>query len=145
MKWTPSFQWFDGVVIDLAFALPVAIWRHQDRTIGGEIESDAAYPAAYTVRDDYLLALPLRFFESEWPLVRALIEFGQTAGVIRWYPSIEDDATYFDVYLDAPALGTDISPIPDAIYPRALVLQIVIRRVDGAAFPLEYFGEATGS
>lgn len=144
MRWEPAFQWTDGVEVDVALTLPVGIWRHQDRSIGGEIESDAAFPAAYKIRDDYLLGLPLRFFESEWSLVRSLVEFGQTGGVIRWFPTMDDDA-FFDVYLDAPEIGNDITPAPDPVYPRVLHLAIAIRRVDGLAFPLEYFGEAIGS
>lgn len=142
MNWTPAFVYTDGDEVDVSLALPIGLWRHRDRSIGGEIESDAAYPAAYTVTTDYLLVLPLRFFEAEWPTVRALIEFGQTGGVIRWYPAAEDEETFFDVYLEDPAIGTDFQAIPDPAYPRALALPITVRRVDGEAFPLDYFPEA---
>jgi hypothetical protein len=138
MKWEPSFRYTDEEEVDVALSLPVGLWNHQDKTIGGEAESDGAFPASFVVRRDYVLAIPLRLFESEWPVVRALVEFGQTGGVIRWFPSI-DEETYFDVYLESPALGDDFRPIPDATYPRALLLSIAVRRVDGEAFPLEYF------
>lgn len=134
----PTFQYPD---VDLALMLPVALWAHQLKHVGGDIESDAAFPAGYIVRTDYRLALPLRFYESEWPEVRALIEYGQTGAPITWFPDLESEES-FDVYLDAPAIGEDFVAEPDAQYPRALGLTIIIRRVDGEPWDLVYFEEA---
>lgn len=138
MRRVPTFEYGD---VDLALMLPVALWNHQLRHTGGDIESDAAFPAAYIVRTDYQLAIPLRFYESEWPEVRALVEFGQTGAVIKWFPDLESEDS-FDVYLDAPAIGEEITPTPDGTYPRALFLTIVLRRVDGEPWDLGYFMEA---
>lgn len=134
----PTFQ-YPGV--DLALMLPVALWNHQLKHTGGDIESDAAFPAAYIVRTDYRLAIPLRYYESEWPEVRALLEYAQTGAVITWFPDLESEDS-FDVYIDSPAIGEDIISTPDGNYPRALSLTIVIRRVDGLPWDLGYFEEA---
>lgn len=137
----PTFTYDDGAPVDLALMLPVGLWRHRLKATGGEAESDAAFPASYVVRRDYQLAIPLRFYESEWPAVRALLEFGQSGGVLTWFPDLESEDS-FDVYLDSPAVGEEINPDPDAAYPRALVLTIVLRRVDGVEWDLGYFEEA---
>lgn len=134
----PTFQYPD---VDLALMLPVALWRHRLASVGGDIESDAAFPASYIVRRDHQLALPLRFYESEWPEVRGLIEYAQTGGVVTWFPDLESEDS-FDVYFDSPAIGEDIIPAPDDSYPRALSLTIVVRRVDGLPWDLGYFMEA---
>lgn len=134
----PTFE-YPGV--DLALMLPVALWVHQLKATGGDIESDAAFPASYVVRRDYQLSIPLRFYESEWPEVRALIEYGQTGGAFTWFPDLESEDS-FDVYLDAPGIEADIVATPDATYPRALILTIVLRRVDGEPWDLGYFAEA---
>ncbi len=134
----PTFQYPD---VDLALMLPVALWTHRLKATGGDIESDAAFPASYVVRRDYQLAIPLRFYESEWPEVRALLEYGQTGGVVTWFPDLESEDS-FDVYIDSPSIADDIVPSVDAGYPRALDLTIVVRRVDGLPWDLGYFMEA---
>lgn len=134
----PTFQ-YPGV--DIALMLPVRLWTHALKATGGDIESDAAFPASYVVRRDHQLVLPLRFYESEWPEVRALIEYGQTGAPITWFPDLESEDS-FDVYFDSPSIEEDIIAVPDATYPRALGLSIVIRRVDGEPWDLGYFAEA---
>lgn len=138
MRWTPRFEY---AAVNLLLTLPVALWSHQLKQIGGETESDAAFPASFIVRRDYQLAIPIRFHEDEWPAVRALVEYGQTGGVITWTPDTDSEDS-FDVYLDGPAIGEDIAPTVDAAYPRAMLLGIVVRRVDGEPWDLEYFAEA---
>lgn len=137
----PTFEYDDGGTIELALMLPVGLWNHRLKQIGGDIESDAAFPASYVVRRDHQLAIPLRFYEAEWPEVRAMIEFGQMGGVIKWFPDLESEDS-FDVYLDAPSVADSIDPQPDGSYPRVLGLTIVVRRVDGEPWDLGYFMEA---
>lgn len=137
----PTFAYNDGEAVDLALMLPVGLWNHRLKQTGGDIESDAAFPASFIVRRDYQLAIPLRFYESEWPEVRALIEYAQTGGVFTWFPDLESEDS-FDVYFDAPKIGEDIDPQTDGSYPRAMSLTIVVRRVDGEPWDLGYFMEA---
>lgn len=143
IQWTPRLFWNDGEVNDETLELPVGLWRHSFPAIGGDIESDAGHPASYVVRRDYLLAVPFRFFEEEWPLIRALVAHGQQEGVIVWYPHAEDLSTFFNVYLENPQLGEDVRPTPDAEYPAVLNLTLTFRRVDGGNWDtLQYFEEA---
>lgn len=141
MRWVPTFQYTDEDPVDVAFMLPIGLWRHTLKQTGGDIESDAAFPAAYIVRRDYQLSIPLRFYEGEWSTVRAMIEFGQLGGIIKWFPDLDSEES-FEVYLDDPSLGDDIVPQVDDSYPRALTIALVIRRVDGLPWDLEYFAEA---
>lgn len=143
IRWTPRFVFNDGEAHDVTLLLPVGLWRHTVPTVGGDIESDAGHPASYVVSRTYALTMALRFYESEWPAVRALLEFGQLGGPVTWYPDADEPASVFDVYLDGPEVGTEIAPEPDETYPRALSLTIVLSQVDGTPFDaLEYFSEA---
>lgn len=113
---------------DFTLELPVAPWDFEENTIGGSAESGAKVITAFTVRRDLTLIIPLRFYESEWPLVRALIEFGVTGQPIDWYPDYTDTLTVYEVYLDNPAAGDDFEGTPDGVYPRALSLAIAVTR-----------------
>lgn len=141
MRWVPTFAYNDGAAVDVAFLLPIGQWLHRMPVVGGDIESDAAFPAAFVVRRDYQLAIPIRIYEEEWAAFRALVEYGQTGGVITWFPDLDSEDS-IDVYLDSPKLGEELSPEPDGNYPRALNQTIVIRRVDGLPWDMEYFGES---
>lgn len=128
LRWRPRFV-FDTE--DFTLELPVAPWDFEENTIGGSAESGAKVIAAFTVRRDLALILPLRFYESEWPLVRALIEYGITGQPITWYPA-GAEGTNFEVYLDNPSAGDSYEGTPDGTYPRALSLGIAVsRRGDG--------------
>lgn len=143
IQWTPRLFWDDGEVNDETLELPVGLWRHSFPAIGGDIESDAGFPASFVVRRDYCVEVPFRFFEEEWPTMRALVAHGQAEGVIVWYPHADDLTTFYNVYLESPALGEDVRPLPDGEYPAALSLVLTFRRVDGGNFDdLLYFEAA---
>lgn len=142
IRWTPRFLWDDDLVNDETLELPVGQWRHQPKAIGGDIESDAGYPASFVVRRDHCLYVPVRFFEDEWPTLRRLIAHGQGGGVIYWYPDV-DEVTSYEVYLEAPALGDPVEPLPDGEYPAALSLVLTFRKASGGNWDdLLYFDEA---
>lgn len=143
IRWRPRFVWDDGTENDEQLALPVGLWDYSFPTVGGEIESDAGFPASYIVRRDRHLAVPVRFYEAEWPIVRALIEYAQQSEApFLWYPDGEEGES-FEVYLEAPALGDDVRPEPDGDYPAVLFLTLVLAKVDGSSWDgLEYFSEA---
>lgn len=143
IQWTPRLFWDDGIVNDETLELPVGQWRHEPKATGGDIESDAGYPASYVVRRDHCLVIPFRFFEREWPKMRRLVAHGQNGGVIVWYPHADDLTQLYNVYLESPALGDAVEPLPDGEYPEALSLVLVFRKVNGANWDeLEYFEEA---
>lgn len=143
IQWTPRFFWDDGIINDETLALPVGRWHHQPKAIGGDIESDAGFPASFVVRRDHCLYVPVRFFEDEWPTLRRMIEHGQAEGQIAWYPDAADLSKVYTVYLESPALGDPVEPVIDGEYPAALSLILVFRRVNGGTFDdLLYFDEA---
>lgn len=138
MRWTPRF---DYAAVQLELELPQGLWQHRvPVAAGGDIESTAGFPASYIVRRAHILAVPLRFYESEWPDVRALLEYGQTGLPFTWFPD-QLELESFEVYLEGPEVGKAIEPRPDARYPRALSLTIELRRTDDAPWDLEYFSE----
>lgn len=143
IRWTPRFLWVDeNGPNDETLSLPVGLWRHSFPVIGGDIESDAGHPASYIVRREYCLAVPVRYFEEEWPILRAIIAAGQSGEPIVWIPDVEEGTSY-EVYLEAPAIGDDVTPVIDGEYPAALALTLTLRRVNDATWDaLQYFEEA---
>lgn len=128
LPWLPRFVY---AATDTTLSLPVRPWDFLENVVGGEAEAASNVRAAFVVRRDQQLALPLRFFEEEWPLVRALIEYGQTGLPIEWFPDASDTAVSFDIYLDAPEVGDQFTAEPDGEYPQALYLTLVVRQADG--------------
>lgn len=142
-RWVPRFVWTEGAeTIDESLLLPVGLWRHAGPpVVGGDIESDAGQPASFVVRRTRTLSIPIRFYESEWPTVRRLVQFAQGDVSFAWHPD-PDDVRVYDLYLESPAVGEDIAPEPDGVYPRAMSITITVRQVDDSAFDgLEYFTE----
>lgn len=144
IRWTPRFLWTDDDgAHDETLELPVGLWRHSFPVVGGDIESDAGVPASYVVRREYCLAVPVRYLEEEWPIIRALIAHGQNEGQILWIPDAEIPGTSYNVYLESPAIGDDVRPVIDAEFPAALSVILTFRKVNGATFDTsQYFEEA---
>lgn len=133
---TPRFVWPDN---DETLTLPVGMWDYTFPTVGGEVESDSGFPASYMVKLYRCLAVPLRFYEEEWPTIRALIEHGQLGESFTWYVGADDEEGV-EVYLEAPALGDDVTPNPDPDFPAVLFFTLVLRRADGEPWDdLPYF------
>ncbi len=114
-------------VTDWSTKLPVRAWGRVTPTVGGHRISAAGTPASYIVRRDHILLVPLRFFETEWIDVHALIAWGQSGELLTWYPDALDVATFFSVYLHSPAAGEDIKPSRDGQYPGMLEITIGLR------------------
>lgn len=125
--------------VDWAASLPVRAWDRRTSTIGGQRVSAAGTPASYIVRRDQVLLLPLRFYETEWADVSALIEWGQSGETILWYPDANEAGTSFIVYLDNPAAGEDIVPTRAADYPRVLELTLALRSTSSDPWTLDYY------
>lgn len=147
LRWRPTFTYgTEGLETSLELSLPVGLWRHGVLTRGGRRLTGTGVPgAARTGRRDTLV-LPLRFLESEWPEVAAWLVWAQTKAPFTWL--LDTEATgagqleSADVWLDAPQVGEVVAPQPDPGYPRVLLLEVVLRRVDGGAWDLEYFPAA---
>src|SRR5687767_10130872 len=91
-----------GVASEWEATISSPSWLPGDRSEGGSDISSAGIPAAYIVRRDDLAFVRLWFHESEWVAVKALVNHGQTAEILTWFPDA-DEPTSFEVYLDEPA------------------------------------------
>lgn len=125
---------------DWETSLPVMPWDRVTSTVGGHRKSASGVPAAYVVRRDHVLRLTLRFRESEWEEIHRMIRWGQGGETITWYPDALVPGESFNVYLESPLAGEDISPSRSSSYPRVLELAIGLRRADGSAWGIDYFG-----
>jgi len=124
---------------DWSSRLPVRAWERVTPTIGGHRISAAGTPASYIVRRDHILLVPLRFFETEWADVQALIAWGQSGELLTWYPDALDAGTSFSVYMHSPAAGEDITPSRDGTYPGLLDITIGLRSLADTPWTLDYF------
>jgi hypothetical protein len=142
MRWRPRFTYTnaDSEAVDLTLAFPVTLWQYVEDAIGGTAVAGSGLRAGYVVRRDYGLSLTLRFLELEWPAVEALIEAWQGGASVLWYPDTNESEAV-SVRLESPAVGDEFEATPDADYPRALTLPIVMRRADGAGWDRDYFLE----
>jgi hypothetical protein len=91
------------------------------------------------VRRDYNLRVDLRLYETELPSLYALIEWGQLSESLLWLPDANDSATRFLVYLEAPLAGEEWEAARDATFGRVFAVPVVLRRVDGFAFGLDFY------
>jgi hypothetical protein len=141
LDWVPTFV-CDGVT--LAFSYPVTRWIPGARTIGSSQRTATGVPGVTTLQRRYTLALSLRFVESEWPLVRQLIEFGQTGESFTWFPggnaswmTDNDLPSSYDVTLGTPKVATAIKPNRDGSLIYLLTLPITLEMDE--PFTLIYF------
>ena len=130
-----------GEEVDLEMMLPVRPWDRSTPTVGGSRISAAGIPGAYIVRRDHRLVLPLRFLETAWAGIHALIAWGQAGESFTWYPDALEAGTSFLVWLDSPAPGEDIAPSRSSDYPKMLELTITIRNaVADQPWELDFYG-----
>lgn len=130
-----------GSETDVTLDLPSRPWGRRAPTVGGSRTSSAGIPASFVVRRDEVVVLPLRFRESEWADVRAILEWGQLAESMTWYPDALEPLTSFEVYLETPRPGEDVAPTRLAEYQKVLELTIELRLVSGETFLPEFFAD----
>lgn len=141
LAWRPRFV-VNG--LDYSFSFPMRPPDFPVGGVGGSDTSAAGFPASYGVRDDYLLDVRLRFFESERADVEALIlEMQKHFTTIAFYPD-QDVGTSQACYLEAPARGSRWQPVRDVSYPKAFELTITLRSIVGA-WSIEYFEDVLES
>jgi hypothetical protein len=115
-----------GSETTLELTISQAAWLPADSTVGGSRTSAAGIPASYVVRRDRLLDVTLRLWESEWGALLNLIEWGQGAEAFLFYPDAEE-ATSWQVYLEAPEAGSRFAPSRDGTYPRIFTAALTLR------------------
>jgi hypothetical protein len=130
-------------VVDWSTTLPTRAWDRRRPTVGGSRTAAGGVPAAYVVREDHVLAVTLRVFESEWSDLIGMIQWGQFAESFVWYPdaSLSVIATSFSVWLENPMAGSDVVPVRSSEYPRVLEQTIELRSVSALPWTLEYYAE----
>jgi len=140
MRWLGLFTW-DNDLQSLVLPYPPLMWREERATVGGRARSTGGILAGYAVRVDHRLHLPLRITAVEWPQLQAMLAWGEIGGTLVWIPDAAEPWQSFTVTLDEPGAGGSAMPEPDPSYPKVRQLSLVLRRVDGAAFNLDYFSE----
>ena len=139
MKHRPKFVYgLTGSETTLELTLSQGLWTPADVTIGGSRTSAAGVPASYIVRRDAVLDVTLRFWEAEWADILNLIAWGQQAESFLFFPDA-DEATNWEVYLEAPLAGARFAPVRDA-FTRVFTLPLTLRGA-GITVPWQpYFG-----
>lgn len=113
---------------ELILALPRTPIDYASVVVGGDIESDSGRRTAFVVRRDELWTCALRFYEHEWPDVQAFLDFAQTGAPFTWYPDLFDTETFFDVQLEAPAVGGTYKVVTLPEYPIVQLVTITVVR-----------------
>jgi hypothetical protein len=145
MQWIPRFIY--GAT-EVTLSLPMTLWRHGGHSTGGRERTAGGRDAAWLVDRARRLAVGLRFDATEWPAVRAFLEYAQTGASVTFDPDSAGLTPQLEpllVQLEAPTIEDGLQPTPDSNYPRVLALAIVLRRSDGLGWPLAYFEEEVPS
>ena len=127
-----------GDLTDWTTSIPARPWARTTRTIGGSRTAAGGVPASHVVRRDYLLAVTLRLEELETMDLAGLIAWGQASEYFLWYPDANEEEAY-PVYLEHPVAGEDLEEERNAEFPSVVEVTIVLRRVLGVPWPLDYF------
>jgi len=128
-----------GDITDWTTSLPARPWARIIRSVGGSRTAAGGVPASHVVRRDYLLAVTLRLTELETVDLAWLIAWGQSSEYFLWYPDADDETESYAVYLEHPVAGEDLEEQRSAEFPSVIEATIVLRRILGAPWPLDYF------
>lgn len=129
LQWLPRFTF--GPADDLEVfepALPVALWQHSVPTVGITRKTATGLPGVTFRQRQQLIVVPVRYYETEWPAMRRLIEWGQTKAPFLWLPD-RDGSSELTVILSAPRVADAITPEPDGEYLRVSVLRLTFRQL----------------
>lgn len=132
---------YGAPAVTLDLLLPQRYWTPRLAGIGGRDIAASGTPAAYRVRRDYLTAVTLRAYESEWAALRTWIEWAQMQASFDWHPDQADLASVYSVYLHDPAEGVEWAPVRDAEFPSVWELPITLRSANGTPFDLAWHVE----
>lgn len=122
----------------LTFALPARDWTPGTVGIGGGLEFSAAgVPSSWVTRRERTLTIIQRLLETEWPAVRAWLEYAQGGGTFVWYPDAVG-ATWHTCYLVSPGPEEEVRPLRTEHF-GAMELTFTIRRTDGAPIDEKFF------
>lgn len=130
-QWLSRFTF--GPADDLEVWLPrlaVGLWQNAVPTVGVSRRTATGLPGATLSQRQQQLVVPVRFYEDEAPVVRRLIEWGQSKASFLWWPDRNvfgsDELT---VILSAPRLSDVVSPEPDGQLPRVSLVSLTFRQL----------------
>lgn len=121
----------------LTLTISQAPWTPSSTAVGGSDTSAAGVPEGFVIRRDRALDLRIRFYESEWPAVRAWLEYAQPGGAFTIQPEAAV-ATSYTCYLVSPALGEPIRPERGEHF-GTFDMGLSVRTTNGAPIEPEYF------
>jgi hypothetical protein len=138
----PRFEYDTGPTV-FQPSIPQRAWNRVISGVRGSLLSATGVGASYSIRDDHLLELTVRYLESEEPAFLAMVNFlmaWPNSGVI--YPDSLDLLTFYDFQLRAPTFNDDeYRGIRDDEYPQALQSTLRIVKTDGTAWADIYHDE----
>lgn len=118
--------------------LSVRPWDRRVPTVGGRLVSASGMPAAFIVRRDHVLDVPLRFYESEWEDIDRLLAWGQSGEAFFWWPDALEDSEVYAVFLEAPAAGEAVEPRRSTQFVDMLEVTVSLRKVSNSRWLREW-------
>lgn len=123
--------------------LPPQEWEEERATVGGSGRAAGGALAGYTVREDFLLHVPLRMYHDEWPTLQALLAWAETGATFTFEPDpVGRPDVSIEVTLESPRAGESTRPRSDPAYSQIKLVTLVLKRADGLAFNLDFFAPA---
>jgi hypothetical protein len=141
LSWRPRVV-YGPADTELVLAWPQRHWTPVLAHEGGGNKSAIGIRERFTIRDEDLWEVRLRFTEAELPDVFAFLRWARSdSGGFLWYPDREDEGAVYSVDMERPGEREEIRPERDPEYPSLWEVTLTLRRLDEGGFPLSYHGE----
>lgn len=128
-QWLSRFTFGEGPEVWLP-RLPVGLWQHSVPTVGVRRKTATGLPGVTFGQRQHQLVVPVRFYEDEAPVVRRLIEWGQSKATFLWWPDRSViGSEELTVILAAPRVADLVTFEPDGQYPRVSVVNLTFRQL----------------
>lgn len=137
IRWRPRIVVGD---IDLTLSLPARPFDYPNEDIGGSETAGGGIPASYVVREDYMMGVVLRFYESERRSVEIAIREMQGHFTTTRYYADQSVDSYQTCYLESPKRGERWQPTRPDDMAGHFELPIMFRSIVGA-WTVQYYGE----
>lgn len=130
-------------VTTLNFTQPVNAWEESSEGVGAGDEAASGIGAAIEIRTDEVVALVLRFLESEYGAVRDYVRWAQrNRHLTHEFTFLKTDVTTVrTVRWHGPHLGTPFAPKRRGEFLPLYEFPIQLRRADGLPFSLNWSGD----
>jgi hypothetical protein len=129
----------------LLLTVPQRPWIAGVSTIGGAERAAGGLRASYLEREDELLAVTVRFLESEWPAVLLMIRYAiaNDSALTVWLDYNTDPSTSYVCDLVSPSFGARIVPTREddacGLGGAVMSIDLVLRKTDGTPWTDNYF------